>query len=136
MGTQDRRFEAIRDLSLIESRRMQLQTAIDNGKSIESRRRLGQFATPYELAQEIMSFGLASQDKKEISFLEPAFGTGAFYSALLSESCKQAKIINTAIGVEVDKDFYIAANELWGNTNLNLVNAILLKSNHLEMSTF
>ena len=67
MGTQNKRFGAIRDLSLIESRRMQLQTAIDNGKSIESRRRFGQFATPYELAQEIMSFGLTLQDKKEIS---------------------------------------------------------------------
>ncbi len=121
MGTQNKRFGAIRDLSLIESRRMQLQTAIDNGKSIESRRRFGQFATPYELAQEIMSFGLTLQDKKEISFLEPAFGTGAFYSALLSECDKQAKIINTAIGVEVDKDFYTAANELWGHTNINLV---------------
>ena len=44
MGTQNKRFGAIRDLSLIESRRMQLQTAIDNSKSIESRRRFGQFA--------------------------------------------------------------------------------------------
>lgn len=121
MGTQNKRFGAIRDLNLIESRRMQLQTAIDNSKSIESRRRFGQFATPYELAQEIMSFGLALQDKKEISFLEPAFGTGAFYSALLSECDKHDKIINTAIGVEVDKDFYDAANELWGHTNVNLV---------------
>ena len=112
MGTQNKRFGAIRDLSLIESRRMQLQTAIDNSKSIESRRRFGQFATPYELAQEIMSFGLTLQDKKEISFLEPAFGTGAFYSALLSECDKHAKTINTAIGVEVDKDFFAAANEL------------------------
>lgn len=121
MGTQNKRFGAIRNLSLIESRRMQLQMAIDNGKSIESRRRFGQFATPYELAQEIMSFGLTLQDKKEISFLEPAFGTGAFYSALLSECDKHAKIINTAVGVEVDKDFYVAANELWGHTNVNLV---------------
>ena len=83
MGTQNKRFGAIRNLSLIESRRMQLQMAIDNGKSIESRRRFGQFATPYELAQEIMSFGLTLQDKKEISFLEPAFGTGALDIILL-----------------------------------------------------
>lgn len=107
MGTQNKRFGAIRDLSLIESRRMQLQTAIDNGKSIESRRRFGQFAAPYELTQGIMSFGLTLQDKKEISFLESAFGTGAFYLALLSECDKQAKIINTAIGVEGDKDFIL-----------------------------
>ena len=58
MGTQNKRLGAIRDLSLIESKRMQLQIAIDNSKSIENRRRFGQFATPYELAQEIVSFGL------------------------------------------------------------------------------
>lgn len=39
----------------------------------------------------------------------------------LSECDKHAKIINTAVGVEVDKDFYVAANELWGHTNVNLV---------------
>lgn len=121
MGTQNKRFGTIGDLSFIESRRMQLQTSIDKVKSIENRRRFGQYATPYELAREIMSFGLSLQNKKEISFLEPAFGTGAFYSALLSESDKRAKTINTAIGIEVDKDFYAAANELWGHTNINLV---------------
>lgn len=122
MGTQNKRSGTIRNLSLIESKRMQLQAAIDNDKDIESRRRFGQFATPYELAQEIMSFGLTLLGKKEISFLEPAFGTGAFYSALLSECGKQAKRINTAVGIEVDKDFYTAANELWGHTNVNLIN--------------
>ena len=71
MGTQNKRFGAIRDLSLIESRRMQLQTAIDNGKSIEIRRRFGQFATPYELAKEIMSFGLTLQDKKKQAYRFP-----------------------------------------------------------------
>lgn len=122
MGTQNKRFGAIRDLNSIESKRMKLQNEIDNGKSIESRRRFGQFATPYGLAQEIMSFGLTLQDKKEISFLEPAFGTGAFYSALLSECGKQAKSINTAIGIELDKDFFSAAKDLWCHTNISLIN--------------
>lgn len=132
MGTQNRRFGAIRDLNSIEYKRIQLQTAIDNGKSIESRRRLGQFATPYELAQEIMDFGLALQEKNEISFLEPAFGTGAFYSALLSECGKQTKNINTAIGIEVDRDFYTAANELWGHTNINLVSGDFTEMDSFE----
>ena len=122
MGTQNKRFGTIRTLNSIESKRMQLQNAIDNGKSIGCRRRLGQFATPYELAREIVSFGLILQDKKEISFLEPAFGTGAFYSALLSECDKQAKSINAAIGIELDKDFYFAAKELWHHTNISLIN--------------
>ena len=132
MGTQNKRFGAIRDLNLIEFRRMQLQAAIDNGKSIESRRWFGQFATPYELAQEIMYFGLTLQDKKEISFLEPAFGTGAFNSAFLSECDKQDKTITTAIGVEVDKDFYTAANELWCHTNVNLVSGDFTKIEAFE----
>lgn len=111
---------------------MQWQTAIDNGKSIENRRRLGQFASPYELAQEIISFGLTLQDKKEISFLEPAFGIGAFYSALLSECGKQAKSIKSAIGVELDKDFFAAANELWGDTVINFVNGDFTETDCFE----
>jgi len=102
--------------------RTQLQTEIDNSKSIKIRRRFGQFATPYELATEIMSFGLILQNKKEISFLEPAFGTGAFYSALLSECNKQAKSVERAIGIELNDDFFSAAKKLWNGTNINLVN--------------
>lgn len=132
MGTQNKRLGAIRDLSLIESKRMQLQIAIDNSKSIENRRRFGQFATPYELAQEIVSFGLALQTKKEISFLEPAFGTGAFYSAFLSECSKQNKKVKSAIGIELDDDFFGAANMLWEDTNINLVNGDFTEIDCLE----
>ena len=122
MGTQNKRLRTIRDLNSIETMRMQLQTGIDNRKSINSRRQLGQFATPYELAREIITFGLTLQNKKEISFLEPAFGTGAFYSALLSECDKQAKNVEYAIGIEFDEDFFSAAKKLWSDTNINLMN--------------
>ncbi len=132
MGTQNKRFGAIRDLKSIETKRMQLQTAIDNSKSIDTRRRFGQFATPYELAQEIMSFGLTLLNIKKISFLEPAFGTGVFYSALLSECDKQAKSIETAIGIELDKDFFVVANELWGNTPINLVEGDFTETDSFE----
>ena len=87
MGTQNKRFGAIRDLSLTESNRLQLQTAIDSSKGIEDRRRLGQFATPFELAHEIVSYGLTLQNEKELSFLEPAIGTvncGAIQVSILS----------------------------------------------------
>ena len=104
MGTQTKRFGTIGDLSLNESKRLQLQAAIDKSKSIENRRRFGQFATPYELAQEIISYGLTLQHEKEISFLEPAMGTGAFYSALLSECGKRYKSIKSATGIELDDE--------------------------------
>lgn len=136
MGTQNRRFGAIRDLKLIESRRIQLQAAIDQSKSIENRRRFGQFATPYELAQEIISYGLTLQDEKEISFLEPALGTGVFYSTLLSECGKHSKSIKSAIGIELDNDFFAAANELWGNTIINLVNGDFTETSCFENINF
>lgn len=122
MGAQNKRSGTIGDLSSIEAKRRQLQDKLDNEKSLESRKRLGQFATPYGLAQEIISYGLNLQQEDEISFLEPAFGTGAFYSALVSECDKQAKSIKCALGIEIDEDFYTAAKDLWGNTILNLEN--------------
>ncbi len=136
MGTQNKRFRAIWDLNLTESKRIQLQTAIDNSKSIEDRRRFGQFATPYELAQEIISYGLTLQDEKEISFLEPAIGTGAFYSALLSECSKRSKSIKSATGIELDDDFFAAACKLWNDTNINLVNRDFIETDCLEKINF
>ena len=70
MGTQNKRLRAIGNLNLTESSRLQLQAAIDSSKGLEDRRRLGQFATPFELAQEIISYGLTLQREKELSFLE------------------------------------------------------------------
>lgn len=136
MGTQNKRFGAIRDLSLTESKRLQLQAAMDSSKGIENRRRLGQFATPFELAQEIISYGLTLQNEKEISFLEPAIGSGSFYSALLSECDKQSKILTSATGIEIDADFYSAAHELWGNTGINLINEDFIEAECFERVNF
>lgn len=132
MGTQNKRFGTIRNLSLTESNRSQLQAVIDSSKGIENRRRLGQFATPFELAQEIISYGLTLQNEKELSFLEPAIGTGSFYSALLSECNKQSKILKSATGIELDNDFYSAACNLWGNTGINLINGDFTEAECLE----
>lgn len=101
------------DLTMAEAKRRQLQKLLDGSKSIEGRRRLGQFATPFELAKEMISYGLNIQEDREISFLEPAMGTGAFYSALLSEIKKTGKTIKNALGIEVDRDFYDAASAIW-----------------------
>lgn len=121
MGTQDKRFRAIANLNSTEFTRIQLQTTIDNSTSIENCKRFCQFATPYELAKEIISYGLKLQAEKEISFLKPVISPGAFYSALLSECGKQFKCIKSATGIEVDNDFFIAAHKLWRDTGINLV---------------
>lgn len=121
MGTPNKRFGAVGNLSAIETKRMQLQTQIDDSKCVEERRKFGQFATPFKLAKEIVSYGLALLNDNKISFLEPALGTGSFYSALLSETTKFAKYIKSAVGIELDDKYYSAALELWGDSNINLV---------------
>ena len=132
MGTQNKRIGTVGSLKLIESKRMQIQTRIDNSKNIENRRRLGQFATPFELAKEIMNYGLTLQSEEEISFLEPALGTGVFYSVLLSEINKYSKCIKSAVGVEVDDDFYLAAQELWRNSNIKILHSDFTKTVNIE----
>ena len=123
MGTQNKRFRTVRDLSVIETKRMQLQKQIDAGKYIEERRKLGQFATPVELAKEIVSYGLTLLNENDIFFLEPALGTGAFYSALLSEIIQFDKCIKNAVGIELDDKYYSVAHELWRDSNISLINA-------------
>ena len=56
MGTQNKRYGTIGDLNELEHVRLALQVEIDGMKDIEERRRFGQFSTPYELAEEIVSF--------------------------------------------------------------------------------
>ena len=82
MGTQNLRLELSRDLIDVESIRMNEQQKIDSKKEIEERRRRGQFATPIDLADEITAYGLSVLSTDDISFLEPAVGTGAFISTL------------------------------------------------------
>lgn len=136
MGTQNKRFGKTGDLNLIECKRRQLQAAIDNSKGLEERRRLGQFATPYELAEEIISYGLTLQNEKELSFLEPAIGTGSFYSALLSKCDIQSKEIKRATGIELDEKFYNAAHELWHDTGIRLINKDFTETECFESVNF
>lgn len=113
MGTQDRGFSAVWTLKEKEENRLKQQIKLDMFKDMEERRRLGQYATPPELAREIAAYGLklfANKDK--IRFLEPAFGTGAFYSALLSEL--QEEQLEFGVGYEIDSVYAKAAKEIWG----------------------
>lgn len=71
MAVQNRGHGSTGNLGNIEQFRSIMQEIIDNKKSIEEQRRFGQFATPYELAKEIVSFGLSILDTDEITFLEP-----------------------------------------------------------------
>jgi hypothetical protein len=99
-----------------------LQEKLDSRKTIEARRKLGQFATPTFLARDIAAFGLRHiNTQNDIRFFDPAFGTGSFYSALLQEA--DSDTIIEAAAVEIDPLFADAANVLWLDYNINIINA-------------
>ncbi|HEX9022950.1 MAG TPA: N-6 DNA methylase [Geobacteraceae bacterium] len=103
----------------IEERRIALQAELDAGKTQAERNRLGQFATPTSLADEILKYAsrIIPPDEK-VSFLDPAIGTGAFYSALLKVFPERR--IEKALGFEIDPHYGEPAKLLWKETNLSL----------------
>lgn len=112
MGAPDRRYGTVWDLK--EQDRFHKQIAIDENKSIDDRRLNGQFSTPYPLAKEIIQYGLKLLgDRKEFSFLEPAVGTGVFFSALLEQI--NSERLKNAIGYEVDAAYGAVARDIWGD---------------------
>jgi len=96
-----------------ELQRLELQAAIDAGKTLEDRRRMGQFATPGALASAIVRETVPYlKGRGRLTALEPSMGTGAFVSAMLSELGSRMGRIRAC---EFDADFYAAAMKLWGN---------------------
>lgn len=106
-------------LELLEAERTTVQGKLDGAKQQAERNRLGQFATPLPLAKEVLRYGLRLLGSTEqVKFLDPAFGTGSFYSALLAEAERER--IHHAAGFEIDPPVADAARRLWKGTSLNL----------------
>ena len=123
MGTPNRGYGEIGNLSEWEASRLSMQNNADEGKTVEERRKRGQFSTPFPLAREIASFGLGLLDSESIAFLEPSFGTGSLYSALLRETKGTSYRVHSATGVELDKTYFECAQDLWKDTGLRLIHA-------------
>ncbi|MBU6267065.1 MAG: Eco57I restriction-modification methylase domain-containing protein [Sphingomonadales bacterium] len=105
--------------SLLEPQRIALQSALDAEKSQAERNRLGQFATPTALATEILAYaGSFLPDGEAIRFLDPAIGTGAFYSAL--RTIYHGGQIAAARGYEIDPHYGDPARQFWQSTELDL----------------
>jgi predicted RNA methylase len=103
----------------IESRRVQLQNSLDSTKTQAERNRLGQFATPAALATDILAYAKSLVPSAiDIRFLDPAFGTGSFYSALL-RSFSPSRVVQ-ARGYEIDPHYGLQAKRLWVDTALTL----------------
>lgn len=103
-----------------EEARLRLQVKLDASKTQAERNKLGQYATPTELALDILRYARSLLPSgTTIRFLDPAFGTGSFYSALL-RTFPSAEIAE-AVGYEIDPHYGERAAELWRETPLRLI---------------
>lgn len=110
----------VRLLPRAEQRREHLQRQLDALKTQRDRNVLGQFATPGPLATEVVKSAraLLGTPSDKTAFMDPAFGTGAFYSALLEVF--RADSLGTARGFEIDPHYGRPASSLWEGTRLRL----------------
>jgi hypothetical protein len=104
-----------------EAQRQLAQQRLDEARTAAERNRLGQFATPPALALDIARYAqeLCQGRTAAVAFLEPAIGTGSFYSALRQVFPPGA--IADACGVEIDPAFADAAGRLWAGSGLRVI---------------
>lgn len=102
-----------------EERRQQEQTRLDSLKTGPERNKWGQFATPPALALSLARYAHALMDKSPVRFLDPAIGTGSFFSAA-SQAFGQKRIA-AATGIELDPLFAQTAAALWEGQGLHVV---------------
>lgn len=101
-----------------EKTRLKIQAALDAAKTQLERNKLGQFATPTQLANDILTHALDLLPHGPVRFLDPAIGTGSFYSALEHIFPKQR--ITKATGYEVDEHYGKPSQELWEKHDLEV----------------
>lgn len=106
-------------LDKVEELRVRIQDVLDDDSQIK-RNKLGQFATPSPLALDIVACAktLISSSTR-LRFFDPAFGTGAFYSALLRLYDRDK--IELAFGFEIDERYGSEARRIWNKSPLKLV---------------
>lgn len=99
------------NVATVEKERQEAQARIDETKTLEARRSLGQFATPPDLARDIARETAHFLEKANpVEMLEPSAGTGAFLSAFFDEpSCH----VHNVLAVEFDPAFHEAQKRIW-----------------------
>lgn len=104
----------------IEVRRLAVQAEIDARKSPAQRNRLGQFATPPELALDIARYvaSLMGGAERSVRFADPSIGSGSFFHAALTAF--GVRRLTSAIGIEIDPAFAEAARLLWSQAGLEV----------------
>jgi len=103
----------------IEERRQEEQVRLDLLKTALERNKLGQFATPPELALSLARYAQTLLGADPVCFLDPAIGTGSFFSALLQSFSENQ--VQQAAGIEIDPLFARTARELWAGVGLQVI---------------
>ena len=89
-----------------------IQQQLDAARTQAERNKLGQFATPSELATEMLEYAkLLLPEDQPVRFLDPAIGTGSFLSALLRSF--PLSRISSVTGYDIDAYYGQKAIELW-----------------------
>src|SRR5438094_370329 len=104
-----------------EKKRLTEQKRLELLPESQGKNKLGQYATPPALALEIMEFmGKLWRDRKEpVRFLEPALGTGSFYSAFRQVFPRELQ--DEALGIEIDPAYADVAASTWKGTGLKII---------------
>ena len=102
----------------IESERLAEQARLDEAMGPARRNRTGQYATPGALAEEMVRFCWErwQREPRPVRFLEPALGTGSIFSAL--KRAFPAELLESATGIEMDRDHSAIAHHLWTHHGL------------------
>jgi len=109
-----------------EDNRADAQKLADDGKNAEERNKSGQFSTPFSVACQIVSRALNElPSESSIAFLEPALGSGVFFSALL-RNARSARIVS-ATGCEIDPAYGDIAQALWSPSGLHVLSCDFIK---------
>ncbi len=104
-----------------EAERLLLQEALDFSKTQGERNKLGQFATPSLLARDVAAYCSELMpdvdSRRQRRMLEPALGTGAFWSAWLAAT---RDVGWSGIGIELDSEIAATGRRLWSSTGLDV----------------
>lgn len=122
-------------IELLEGQRNLVQSKLDSTKTKAERNRLGQFATPFPLALSILEYAAQLLELEQaIRFLDPALGTGAFYSSL--RTVFSSERLEKALGYEIDSTYGEAAQKLWPDLDIQLSDFTLAKAPAREADRF
>ena len=107
-------------MSPLEAERRRIQAELDARRTRRQRNVMGQFATPGPLALEVLRSArdLTRGRTGRLRFMDPAFSTGSFYSALLGLFRRES--IAAAYGYEIDPHYGLPAARLWESSGLRL----------------